>query len=85
MQRAHQAAQREQREGERELLLSQPLGLRPGARLILYDYTRANQATRMAWAWETLLAPRGRVLRVLAEPRFDTGEKIDIVLNEAPL
>lgn len=66
-------------------MLSQPLGLRPGERLILFDYTRANHFTQMAWAWETLLAPRGRVLRVLAEPRFDSGEKIDIVLNEAPL
>jgi signal transduction histidine kinase len=32
-----------------------------------------------------LLAPPGRVLRVMARPRFESGEFIEIVLSEAPL
>ena len=69
---------------ERVLILEAPLEAAP-ASLRLFDYTQAGAMTRMAWAFETLLAPPGRVLRVLARPRFETGEEIDIVLNEAPL
>ena len=72
------------REGERELILE---GASPvaGGRLVTYDYAEASSAVRFGWAVETLLAPPGRVLRVLARPRYDSGEMIEIVLNEAPL
>jgi signal transduction histidine kinase len=61
----------------------------PGApatdRLVTYDYTRATGFQRFRWAVETFFAPPGRVLRVLARPRFEHAEFIEIVLDEAPL
>mgnify|MGYP002622507209 CR=1 FL=1 len=73
-----------QREGERVLLLesAEPLPDRP---LVVYDYTEEADAQEFLWAFETFFAPPGRVLRVLARPRFESGEFIEIVLNEAPL
>lgn len=74
------------RDRERELLLEHPFqGGADEGPLATYDYTDANSAERFAWAFETLFAPEGRVLRVLARPRFESGEFIEIVLNEAPL
>lgn len=72
-----------QREGERELLLesSEPL-TEP---LTTYDYTNASVFQRFAWAVETFFASDGRILRVMARPRFESGEFIEIVLNEAAL
>ncbi|MBY0565266.1 MAG: HAMP domain-containing histidine kinase [Hyphomonadaceae bacterium] len=73
-----------QREGERILLLESPTaGLTE--ELTVYDYRGAAAMRRFRWAVETLFAPEGRVLRVIAEPRFESGEYIEIVLNEAPL
>jgi signal transduction histidine kinase len=51
----------------------------------VFDYTEAHPLTETGWAFETLFAKPGRVLRVLARPRFESGEAIEIVLNEAPL
>jgi signal transduction histidine kinase len=73
-----------QREGERVLLLEDP-NAPPSASFVTYDYTRATGAQRFVWAVETFFAPRGRLLRVLARPRFESGEFIEIMLNEAPL
>lgn len=73
-----------QRQGERVLLLEHPTEA-PTGPLQTYDYTRAASVDRFAWAFETLFAPRGRVLRVLARPRFESGDFIEIVLYEAPL
>jgi signal transduction histidine kinase len=73
-----------QREEERELILESPQ-TPPVGRIVTYDYTRANLGQRLVWAYETWFAPRGRVLRVMARPRFESGEFIEIVLNEAPL
>ena len=75
-----------QREGERVLLLegaasdlAQPVAV--------YDYThvRPGDLRTFVWAFESFFAPPGRVLRVMARPRFESGEFIEIVLNEAPL
>ncbi len=75
-----------QREGERVLLLEgadtnlvQPVAV--------YDYThlRPGDLRTFAWAFESFFAPPNRVLRVMARPRFESGEFIEIVLNEAPL
>jgi signal transduction histidine kinase len=73
-----------QREGERVLLLEDP-NAPVSERFVTYDYTQAGGFERFSWAVETLFAPPGRVLRVLARPRFESGEFIEIVLNEAPL
>jgi signal transduction histidine kinase len=73
-----------QREGERILLLEDPNAANDDV-LVLYDYTRASSWQRFSWAVETFFAPPGRVLRVLSRPRFESGEFVEIVLNEAPL
>jgi signal transduction histidine kinase len=73
-----------QREGERVLLLEDP-NAPDSEQLVTYDYTTATDYQRFRWAVETLFAPPGRVLRVLARPRFESGEFIEIILNEAPL
>jgi signal transduction histidine kinase len=73
-----------QREGERILLLEDPNAADDDV-LVLYDYTRASSWQRFSWALETFFAPPGRVLRVLSRPRFESGEFVEIVLNEAPL
>lgn len=73
-----------QREGERILLLEDP-NAAITTELVLYDYTRASSWQRFRWALETFFAPDGRVLRVLSRPRFESGEFVEIVLNEAPL
>jgi signal transduction histidine kinase len=73
-----------QREGERVLLLEDPNAV-PSAELVTYDYTDAKAVQRFLWAFESFFAPPGRTLRVLARPRFESGEFIEIVLTEAPL
>ncbi|MGD9979572.1 MAG: sensor histidine kinase [Hyphomonadaceae bacterium] len=73
-----------QREGERILLLEAP-NAPNDEELVLYDYTRASGWQRFRWAAETFFAPEGRTLRVLSRPRFESGEFVEIVLNEAPL
>jgi len=73
-----------QREGERVLLLEGPESPAPDS-IVTYDYTDAASGQRMWWAFETLLAPDGRVLRVLSRPRFESGDFIEIVLKERPL
>ncbi|MEJ0060014.1 MAG: HAMP domain-containing sensor histidine kinase [Terricaulis sp.] len=73
-----------QRDGERELILADPSADNIGT-INTYDYTQASGASRFLWAVQTFFAPDGRVLRVLAKPRFESGDFIEIVLNEAPL
>jgi signal transduction histidine kinase len=52
---------------------------------VIYDYTRADDAVRLGWAMQTFLAPPGRELKIVAHPRFESGELIEVELNEAPL
>jgi signal transduction histidine kinase len=73
-----------QRAGERELLLGDP-GAPLGGPLTTFDYTHASRWQRYWWAIDTFNAPEGRVLRVIARPRFESGDFIEIVLNEGPL
>lgn len=73
-----------EREGERVLLLEDP-GAVPSGPLVTYDYTEASGTQRFLWAFESFFAGDGRMLRVLAKPRFENGEFIEIVLTEAPL
>jgi signal transduction histidine kinase len=73
-----------QREGERVLLLESDET--PNAdTLVTYDYTTASPTQRLFWAFETWFAPDGRVLRVMAQPRFESGQFIEIVLHEHAL
>lgn len=72
-----------QRDGERVLLLEDPNATTQA--LIIYDYTSATGMQRFRWAVETFFAPPGRVLRVMARPRFESGDFIEIVLDEGPL
>lgn len=73
-----------QRAGERELLLGDPTAPVSGP-ITTFDYRNATGWQRYWWAIDTAMAPDGRVLRVIAKPRFESGEFIEIVLNEAPL
>ncbi len=73
------------RDGQRELLLEQPFNGGDDLRIRTYDYTTASPMMPFAWAVESFLAPKGRVLRVLARPRYERAEFVEIVLNEAPL
>jgi signal transduction histidine kinase len=73
-----------QREGERVLLL-EDINAPVPAELITYDYRQASGSERFGWAMQTFFAPPGRVLRVLGRPRFESGDYIEIVLDEAPL
>lgn len=73
-----------QREGERELLLGDPTVQVDGP-ITTFDYAHATSWQTYWWAIDTFTAPEGRVLRVVARPRFESGEFIEIVLNEAPL
>ncbi len=73
-----------ERGGERVLLLEAP-DAPMVERLYTYDYTSARGLDRVVWAFESLWSPPGRVLQVRARPRFESGEYIEIVLDEAPL
>lgn len=73
-----------QRAGERILLLEAP-NAPTDEQLVLYDYSRASAWRRFRYAVETFFAPDGRTLRVLSRPRFESGEFVEIVLDEAPL
>jgi signal transduction histidine kinase len=73
-----------QREGERVLLLEDP-NAAPTGELVTYDYTHARDMQGLIWAFESFFAPEGRTLRVLARPRFESGEFIEIVLTETSL
>jgi signal transduction histidine kinase len=73
-----------QREGESILLLEDP-NAPLDQELVVYDYTQASSVERFGFALQTFFAPPGRVLRVLARPRFENADFIEIVLDETPL
>ncbi|MBX9747806.1 MAG: HAMP domain-containing histidine kinase [Hyphomonadaceae bacterium] len=73
-----------QRAGERVLLLEDPNAAQTVPQAV-YDYTRAENARPLLWAMQTLFAPPNRIVQAMARPRFESGEYIEIVLNEAPL
>ena len=74
-----------QREGERVLLLEDAERRQTTNRSSLYDYTQRRRRAAFLLGVGDFFAPPGRVLRVLSRPRFESGEFIEIVLNEAPL
>lgn len=73
-----------QRDGERELILGDPSAPLAGPLTVL-DFTDAGAPDQFWWALRAFAAREGRVLRVIARPRFKSGDFIEIVLNEAPL
>jgi hypothetical protein len=73
-----------QRDGERVLLLEAPSAPTPES-LVTFNYVQASEFRRFTFAVDTLLAPQGRTLRVLARPRYESGEFIEIILDEEPL
>lgn len=73
------------RDGERELRLdaSAPQSAEHPIRTI--DLRDRMMPPTIVSAFETLFGPPGGELRVLAQPRFETGEFIEIVIAETPL
>lgn len=71
---------------ERELVIAAPAAAETeGAPVITYDYRDVARVERLSWAFESFFAPEGRILRVLAQPRFESGEFIEVMLAETPL
>lgn len=70
---------------ERVLRLAESLPDDAAARITVLDLRRSEEVNTVAHAIDCLLAGPGRLLRVLAEPRFESGEVLEVVLEEAPL
>ncbi|MBI1186285.1 MAG: HAMP domain-containing protein [Alphaproteobacteria bacterium] len=71
-------------EGVRELILEAPMPANANG-LATYDLRQDSQWRRLSRAMETLFAPRGRLLLVVAQPRFERGDFIEILISEEPL
>lgn len=69
-------------QGVNELVLGGAIG---GAELVTADVTQENLLDGVVAATGTLLAPEGRYLRVIAEPRTRAGERISVIVPEAGL
>jgi len=70
---------------ERVLRLSQSLPADAADRMALVDLRNTTALGIVAQAFDCLFAPPNRLLRVLAAPRFESGEFIEVVMEEAPL
>lgn len=70
---------------ERVLRLSQSLPADAADRITTIDLRNDADVDAVAHAFQCLFAERGRILRVLASPRFESGEFIEVVIDEAPL
>jgi signal transduction histidine kinase len=73
-----------ERQGERILLFEAP-DAPVSERFVIYDYTQARGLARVGWAFQSFLAPPGRVLLVRARPRIEAGDYIEITIEEAAL
>ncbi len=71
-----------QTEGMRRLILAAPRDLRDP---YLVDLRTQKPLSWMAAPFQTLFGGDDRMVRVIAEPRFRSGEFIDIVIPEQPL
>lgn len=70
---------------ERVLRLSQPLPADAADRITTIDLRFEEEVDAVAHAFQCLTAEPGRILRVLAAPRFESGEFLEVVIDEAPL
>ena len=68
--------------GLRRLLLAGPPLASPPQ---IIDLRRRNGFDRLIAPFESLFAPQGRMLRVIARPQFRDGEYVDVVAPETPL
>ena len=71
-----------QEEGMRRLILAAPRTMRTP---YLVDLRDQNPSSWLAAPFNTLFGPRGRMVRVVAEPRFRKGEFVEIVTPDEPL
>jgi signal transduction histidine kinase len=71
-----------QTEGMRRLILAAPRDLRDP---YLVDLRTQKPLSWMTAPFKTIFGGRDRMVRVIAEPRFRSGEFIDIVMPEQPL
>jgi signal transduction histidine kinase len=66
----------------RQLFLAEPI---PPSDIVTFETRDAGMFTTLSQALSTLWGGQGRVMRILGEPRFEGGEFIEVVADEAPL
>lgn len=66
----------------RQLFLAEPL---PPLVAATYETRDVDIVTALRQAFSTLWGGEGRLMRVMGEPRFEGGEFIEVVADEAPL
>lgn len=66
----------------RQLFLAEPL---PPLVAATYETRDVDLITSLNQAFSTLWGGEGRLMRILGEPRFEGGEFIEVVADEAPL
>lgn len=66
----------------RQLFLAEPL---PEAEAATYETRGVNMFVSLNQAFSTLWGGQNRLMRILGEPRFEGGEFIEVVADEAPL
>lgn len=71
-----------QTDGMRRLILAAPRDLRTP---YMVDMRNQNPLAWMMAPFQTLFGGQGRMVRVIAEPRFRSGEFVEIVTPDAPL
>lgn len=70
------------RDAARRLILRDDM---PPAIDATYDLRMTNIADMLYDSMATLMAPDGRIIRVISEPRFEGGDFIEVVIDETPL
>jgi signal transduction histidine kinase len=68
--------------GLRRLILAGPPLAHPPE---IVDLRRRNGFERLVDPFDTLIAPNGRMLRIIERPQFRDGEYVDVVAPETPL
>jgi len=71
-----------QEEGMRRLVLAAPRTMRTP---YLVDLREQNPESWLAAPFQTLAGGKGRMVRVIAEPRFRSGEFVEVVTPDEPL
>ncbi|HEX5776748.1 MAG TPA: sensor histidine kinase, partial [Caulobacteraceae bacterium] len=71
-----------QEDGMRRLVLAAPRSMRTP---YLVDLREQNPESWLAAPFNTLFGGKGRMVRVIAEPRFRSGEFVEIVTPDEPL
>lgn len=74
-----------QRDGTRVLRLAQPLPENAGDRIEVADLRSITSFEAIAGGFASWLAPGDRVVRVLAQPRLESGEYIEVLVAKSTL